>query len=152
MAYAEGNIFGFFPDNEGKAPPPGTYPNTLAHWAIDPESDRLHLPKPETVIAQDNEFYRVDDRFVGYKTRYIFGAINDDSNAGTDWGFVAQRIGGTLDAHVVPSPQVLADLFYRRVSTLQLYIQEGFEHRKNRCLFQRTLQTVPRACFHPSKP
>ncbi|KAJ3454744.1 hypothetical protein MRS44_013344 [Fusarium solani] len=94
MAYAEGNIFGFFPDKDGKAPPPGTYPNKLARWIIDPESDELHLSKPETVIGQDNEFFRVDDRFVGYKTRYIFGAINDDSNGGTDWGFVAQRIGG----------------------------------------------------------
>lgn len=105
MAYAEGNIFGFFPDKDGKAPPPGTYPNKLARWIIDPESDELHLSKPETVIGQDNEFFRVDDRFVGYKTRYIFGAINDDSNGGTDWGFVAQRIGGTFDTLVAPYPQ-----------------------------------------------
>ncbi|OCT49459.1 Lignostilbene-alpha,beta-dioxygenase isozyme III [Cladophialophora carrionii] len=94
MAHAEGNIFGFFPDKEGKAPPPGTHPNLLGKWVIDPKATELHLKKPEHVVKWDNEFLRVDDRFMGYKTRYVFGAVTDNSKGGTDWSLVGRRIGG----------------------------------------------------------
>jgi carotenoid cleavage dioxygenase len=97
IAHAEGNVFAFFPDKDGHAPPPTDCPNRLVKFVIDPASEDLYVGKPEVIISNDNEFVRIDDRFMGYKSRYVFGAITDNSKGGTDWGLVVQRIGGTSD-------------------------------------------------------
>jgi carotenoid cleavage dioxygenase len=97
MSHSYGNVFGFSPDKDGNSPPLGTNASLLAKWVIDPKSEELNLKRPEIIINEDNEFLRVDDRYICYKSRYIFGALQDKVEGKTDWKLVSQRIGGTLD-------------------------------------------------------
>ncbi|KAF9874376.1 Carotenoid oxygenase [Colletotrichum karsti] len=93
MSHSKGNVFGFFPDKDGNSPPLGTNAAMLAHWTIDPKSENLEV-EPEIVIEKDNEMIRVDDRYMCYKNKYIFGAMQDPTEGKTDWSLVSMRVGG----------------------------------------------------------
>lgn len=94
MEYTKGNAFDIFPETEDDKPNVGNIVSRLCHWVFDPLSDDLYLQQPAVEIDADNEFVRCDDRYMGHKGRYIFGAYHDKSPGKTDWKFVSQKIGG----------------------------------------------------------
>ncbi|RSL54661.1 hypothetical protein CEP53_007365 [Fusarium sp. AF-6] len=94
MTLAPGNAFGFFPDEKGESPPIGTVPSRLTEWTIDPKATDLKLKDPMPLIEELDEFPRIDDRVMGYPSRYVYGNLMDFTPGKTDWESCVPKFGG----------------------------------------------------------
>jgi len=67
-----GNVFGaFFPNEKGEAPKPGTVSSRFVRFHIDTRKPSgTFIGEPELLVNVNGGMPRVDDRFIGYKTRY----------------------------------------------------------------------------------
>jgi carotenoid cleavage dioxygenase-like enzyme len=65
----------------------------MKRFVIDYSSDDLDLPEPETLISNDCEFPRIDDRFAMSKHTHTFMNVMDPS-LGTDFAAIAPVMGG----------------------------------------------------------
>lgn len=93
LALAKENVFVWWPDKDGKAPNPAQNPAQLVRYTFDPTSTELDLPTPKTLMEQDVEFSRIDDRFSGRKHTRAFMDVMDPS-LGTDFRAIGPVMGG----------------------------------------------------------
>jgi carotenoid cleavage dioxygenase-like enzyme len=89
------NVFFWWPDAEGKSPPPQTITSSLSRFLIDPSAPALNLdlPSSEILLPKDVEFPRIDDRFLMTKYTTSFLCLMDPS-LGTDFPFISRVMGG----------------------------------------------------------
>jgi carotenoid cleavage dioxygenase-like enzyme len=70
------NVFWFFPDKDGKFPPPGSFGTEVTRWCFDMNDP--HSKGVPTVLSRlTAEFPHVDDRYVGRPYRYGFMQATD---------------------------------------------------------------------------
>lgn len=93
LPLSDKNVFFWWPDAEGCAPNPHEITANLTRFTIDPQSTELDLPKPETLLRDDSEFYRIDDRFSMKKHTHCFFDLMDQ-RLGTDFPAIAPVMGG----------------------------------------------------------
>lgn len=78
MPVTSGNIFYFFPQEDGFVPPPESLKSSLMRWAFDLKSDNDQVePKPLTTFIC--EFPRCDERYTGQRYRHAFMLAFDPS-------------------------------------------------------------------------
>jgi carotenoid cleavage dioxygenase len=65
------NVFWFFPDKDGKFPPPGSFGTEITRWCFD-MNDRNSKAVPAVISRLGAEFPHVDDRYIGRPYRYGF--------------------------------------------------------------------------------
>jgi carotenoid cleavage dioxygenase-like enzyme len=65
------NVFWFFPDAEGKAPPPESFRTEIVRWCFD-LSSKGDTPEAKVISNFAGEFPHVDDRYVGRPYRHAF--------------------------------------------------------------------------------
>lgn len=65
------NVFWFFPDKDGKFPPPGSFGTEITRWCFD-MNDRNSKAVPTVFSRLAAEFPHIDDRYVGNAHRYAF--------------------------------------------------------------------------------
>lgn len=70
------NVFWFFPDKDGRFPPPGSFGTEVTRWTFD-MNDRNSKAVPSVVSRLAAEFPHVDDRYVGRAHRYAFMQATD---------------------------------------------------------------------------
>ncbi len=76
LPVASGNVFWFFPDADGKFPPPGSVAADVVRWRIDMNSKSDNLEG--SVVSKLNcEFPHVDDRYIGRPYRHAFVQAGD---------------------------------------------------------------------------
>jgi carotenoid cleavage dioxygenase-like enzyme len=61
----KGNVFNFFPDKDGKAPPRHALTCRFPRFELDPHTTNLKIPEPEWLSDITGEFSRIDERFQG---------------------------------------------------------------------------------------
>jgi carotenoid cleavage dioxygenase-like enzyme len=78
MPVTSGNIFYFFPQEDGFVPPPESLKSHLMRWAFDLKSDNDQMePKPLNDFIC--EFPRCDERYTGQRYRHAFMLAFDPS-------------------------------------------------------------------------
>lgn len=92
LATTPQNVFFWWPDKDGKSPRPDEIKINLLKYVFDPKSDILDLPIGETIVADDLEFPRIDDRFCMREHHIVFFDTLDPSKL--DFPFVMPRVGG----------------------------------------------------------
>ena len=65
------NVFWFFPDKDGKFPPPGSFGTEVTRWCFD-MNDKNSKAVPSVLSRMMAEFPHCDDRYVGRPYRYGF--------------------------------------------------------------------------------
>jgi carotenoid cleavage dioxygenase-like enzyme len=86
------NVFWFFPDKDGKFPPPGSFGTEVTRWCFD-MNDKNSKGVPNVVSRMAAEFPHCDDRYVGRPYKYGFMQASDmskpydPSRAGPIMGF-----------------------------------------------------------------
>ncbi len=76
LPVAKDNVFWFFPDKDGKFPPPGSIGTEVTRWCFD-MNDRNSKGVPSVMSTVGAEFPHCDDRYVGHPYRYGFMQAND---------------------------------------------------------------------------
>jgi carotenoid cleavage dioxygenase-like enzyme len=71
LPVATNNVFWFFPDKDGKFPPPGSFGTEVTRWCFD-MNDRNSKAVPTVFSRLAAEFPHVDDRYLGRPYRYGF--------------------------------------------------------------------------------
>ena len=70
------NVFWFFPDEDGKFPPPGSFGTEITRWCFDMDNKNTKaVPKVISTLAA--EFPHCDDRYIGKPYRYGFMQASD---------------------------------------------------------------------------
>ncbi|KAI8716932.1 hypothetical protein NCS52_00987800 [Fusarium sp. LHS14.1] len=69
---ASHNAFSFLPSRHGENPKPSDVTVNYVKWCIDPSSQSDVMPDPEVLLSDPCEFPRIDERFLGQKTRYTY--------------------------------------------------------------------------------
>lgn len=94
MAYAKGNVFFWWPDENGVAPKPGEAPSMFVNFKINYHNNDLDLGEPEMLLStESSEFPRIDDRVALKRHSWVFLSL-EDMNAGTDFACIGPRMGG----------------------------------------------------------
>jgi len=93
LPVSDKNVFFWWPDAAGKAPDPHQISAYMDRFTIDPASDNLDLMPRKTLLRQDCEFPRIDDRFSMRDYSHVFFLLMDLS-LGTDMGKIAPVMGG----------------------------------------------------------
>lgn len=70
------NVFWFFPDKDGKFPPPGSFGTEVTRWCFD-MNDRNSKAVPHVMSTLAAEFPHCDDRYVGKPYKYGFMQASD---------------------------------------------------------------------------
>lgn len=70
------NVFWFFPDKDGKFPPPGSFGTEVTRWCFD-MNDRNSQGVPSVMSTLAAEFPHCDDRYVGKPYKYGFMQASD---------------------------------------------------------------------------
>jgi len=70
------NVFWFFPDKDGRFPPPGSFGTEVTRWCFD-MNDKHSQGVPNVLSRMAAEFPHVDDRYVGNHHRYAFMQATD---------------------------------------------------------------------------
>jgi len=70
------NVFWFFPDKDGKFPPPGSFGTEITRWCFD-MNDRNSKGVPTVMSRMAAEFPHADDRYIGRPYRYGFMQATD---------------------------------------------------------------------------
>jgi carotenoid cleavage dioxygenase len=70
------NVFWFFPDGQGRFPPPGSFGTEVTRWCFD-MNDRNSKPERSVLSRLAAEFPHVDDRYSGRPYRYGFMQATD---------------------------------------------------------------------------
>lgn len=76
LPVASGNVFWFFPDAEGKSPPPGSLRTQVTRWCFDMNS-KSDTPTAKVISELSAEFPHIDDRYIGRPYRYAFMQATD---------------------------------------------------------------------------
>ena len=76
LPVAADNVFWFFPDKDGKFPPPGSFGTEITRWCFDMKS-KSSTPTATVISRLGAEFPHVDDRYVGRPYRYSFMQATD---------------------------------------------------------------------------
>ncbi|KAL1870664.1 Copper amine oxidase [Paecilomyces lecythidis] len=92
LANTPQNMFFWWPDKDGVSPRPDEIEVNLLRYVIDPKSENLDLPLGETLVKDDLEFPRIDDRVCMSKHNIVFFDTMDRSKC--DFPFVMSRAGG----------------------------------------------------------
>jgi carotenoid cleavage dioxygenase-like enzyme len=90
LPVAMDNVFWFFPDKDGKFPPPGSFGTEVTRWCFDMK-DRNSKPVPTVFSRLAAEFPHVDDRYVGRPYRYGFMQATDPTKP-----YNAERAGPVM--------------------------------------------------------
>ncbi|KUI72511.1 Lignostilbene-alpha,beta-dioxygenase isozyme I [Cytospora mali] len=81
LTVADGNVFFWWPPDDGTAIPPGKKPNQLSstttRWILDPKAETNTRITPAYVWPTNGEFSRIDDRFVTKKYKHFWQAKVD---------------------------------------------------------------------------
>lgn len=93
LPLSDQNVFFWWPDADGNAPDPRTIRADLVRFHIDPKADNLILKVSETILNQDCEFPRIDDRFSMSEYEHCFFDLMDLS-LGTEFEAIAPVMGG----------------------------------------------------------
>jgi carotenoid cleavage dioxygenase len=88
------NVFFWWPDADGDAPTPPEISSQMKRFIIDYSSDNMDLPEPKTLVSNDCEFPRVDDRFAMSEYKHTFMNVTNPS-LGTDFAAIAPIMGGS---------------------------------------------------------
>lgn len=70
------NVFWFFPDKDGKFPPPGSFGTEVTRWCFD-MNDKNSKGVPNVMSTLAAEFPHCDDRYVGKPYKYGFMQASD---------------------------------------------------------------------------
>ena len=70
------NVFWFFPDKDGKFPPPGSFGTEVTRWCFD-MNDANSKGVPNVMSTLAAEFPHCDDRYVGKPYKYGFMQASD---------------------------------------------------------------------------
>jgi len=70
------NVFWFFPDKDGKFPPPGSFGTEVTRWCFD-MNDKNSKAVPSVMSNLAAEFPHCDDRYVGKPYKYGFMQASD---------------------------------------------------------------------------
>jgi len=70
------NVFWFFPDKDGKFPPPGSFGTEVTRWSFD-MNDKNSKAVPSVMSTLAAEFPHCDDRYVGKPYKYGFMQASD---------------------------------------------------------------------------
>lgn len=70
------NVFWFFPDKDGKYPPPGSFGTEVTRWCFD-MNDKNSQASPNVISTMAAEFPHCDDRYVGKPYKYGFMQASD---------------------------------------------------------------------------
>jgi carotenoid cleavage dioxygenase-like enzyme len=76
LPVASDNVFWFFPDKDGKFPPPPTIGTQITRWCFDMQ-DKNSKAVPTIISTLGAEFPHCDDRYIGNSYRYGFMQAND---------------------------------------------------------------------------
>jgi carotenoid cleavage dioxygenase-like enzyme len=76
LPVATDNVFWFFPDKDGKFPPPGSFGTEITRWCFD-MNDKNSKAVPTVFSRMAAEFPHIDDRYVGNAHRYAFMQATD---------------------------------------------------------------------------
>lgn len=76
LPVASNNVFWFFPDKDGRFPPPGSFGTEVTRWTFD-MNDRNSKAVPNVFSRMAAEFPHVDDRYLGRPYRYGFMQATD---------------------------------------------------------------------------
>lgn len=87
------NVFFWWPEADGSAPSPESISASMLRFTIDPSSTNLELGEPETLLGEDCEFPRIDDRFLMRPHQHCFFDLMDPK-LGTDFPAIAPVMGG----------------------------------------------------------
>ena len=71
MPVADDNVFWFFPDAEGRMPPPGSVGAKVIRWCFDMNS-KSDRPEGQVISPLNAEFPHIDDRYIGRPYRHAF--------------------------------------------------------------------------------
>jgi carotenoid cleavage dioxygenase-like enzyme len=71
LPVAKDNVFWFFPDKDGRFPPPGSIGTEITRWCFDMK-DKNSKPVPSVMSTLSAEFPHCDERYVGRPYRYGF--------------------------------------------------------------------------------
>lgn len=93
LPVSDKNVFFWWPDKHGKAPDPHTITAHMFRFKIDPLADNLDLAPAETLLKEDCEFPRIDDKYLAREYTQAFFSLKDLSLP-TDWSTIGPRIGG----------------------------------------------------------
>ncbi|KIM92528.1 hypothetical protein OIDMADRAFT_139524 [Oidiodendron maius Zn] len=107
------NLFFFWPDKDGNTPKPQDIQSNLARWTIDPSSTNMELSAGETMIPDNVEFPRIDDRFAMHKHTRCFVSLMDP-RLGTDFTFVLPVMGGGAPHYNALATKNLATSKYKK--------------------------------------
>jgi carotenoid cleavage dioxygenase-like enzyme len=72
------NVFWFFPDKDGKFPPPGSFGTEVTRWCFD-MNDKHSKGVPTVLSRMAAEFPHCDDRYIGRPYKYGFMQAADMS-------------------------------------------------------------------------
>lgn len=75
---ARGNVFFWWPDANGEAPPPGSVPASFERITIDPRGRELVAERAVRVDVK-GEFPNIDDRYAMGEYRHAFATLTDPS-------------------------------------------------------------------------
>lgn len=78
LPVAQDNVFWFFPDKDGRFPPPGSFGTEVTRWCFDMH-DRNSKAVPSVTSRLAAEFPHCDERYVGHPYRYAFMQATDMS-------------------------------------------------------------------------
>jgi carotenoid cleavage dioxygenase-like enzyme len=76
LPVAKDNVFWFFPDKDGRFPPPGSIGTEVTRWCFD-MNVKNSSGVPSVMSTLGAEFPHCDDRYVGHPYRYGFMQAND---------------------------------------------------------------------------
>lgn len=94
LAMSDKNVFFWWPDAQGQAPNPPDIKACMQRFTIDPHSDDLDgLATPETLVSEDSEFPRIDERFSMQRYRHMFFLLMNPG-LGTDMSRIVPVMGG----------------------------------------------------------
>lgn len=118
LPLSDKNVFFWWPDGEGKAPNPPEITAHMQRFTIDPLTDKLDLPPPETLLREDCEFPRIDERFAMQSYRHMFFLVmNPTLGCGTDMGRIAPVMGGGF-----PPYNAMAHLDLKTRAPVETYV------------------------------
>ncbi|MCP5143709.1 MAG: carotenoid oxygenase family protein [Gammaproteobacteria bacterium] len=86
------NVFWFFPDAQGKYPPPSALKTEIVRWCFDMNS-KSDTPTYKIISTLAGEFPHIDDRYIGRPYRHAFLQVTDmsqpynEAKAGPIMGF-----------------------------------------------------------------
>jgi carotenoid cleavage dioxygenase-like enzyme len=78
MSVASDNVFTWFPDASGHAPPRGSVRGNFVRWTFDMSSNSS-VPHSRPLTSLGGEFPHIDDRYAGHSHRHSFIAAVDPS-------------------------------------------------------------------------